>query len=139
MTALPDVNVLLAVAWPNHQHHAVATAWFGAAAGKGWATCALTELAFVRLSSNPAFTRQAVSPATALELLAQLKQVGKHRAWDELPGAGLLKGLTLAGHQQVMDAYLLRLAEAKRGTFVTFDRGARAFARDARHVLLLSP
>ena len=32
--ALLDTNVLLALAWPNHQHHAQAHAWFAA---HGWA------------------------------------------------------------------------------------------------------
>jgi predicted nucleic acid-binding protein len=26
--ALPDANVLLALAWPNHQHHERAHGWF---------------------------------------------------------------------------------------------------------------
>ncbi|MFN0130032.1 MAG: hypothetical protein ACKV19_25485 [Verrucomicrobiales bacterium] len=42
--ALLDTNVLLALAWPNHQHHAQAHTWFSANAKKGWATCALTQL-----------------------------------------------------------------------------------------------
>ncbi|MDB6039699.1 MAG: hypothetical protein JWM99_3540 [Verrucomicrobiales bacterium] len=40
-TALLDTNVLLALAWPNHQHHAVAHRWFAKHTEQGWATCAL--------------------------------------------------------------------------------------------------
>ena len=28
MIALPDVNVLVALAWPNHVHHEQARGWF---------------------------------------------------------------------------------------------------------------
>lgn len=139
MTALPDVNVLLAIAWPNHQHHAPAVAWFNEAAESGWATCALTELGFVRISANPSFTRQTASPASALEVLFQLQKVGKHRYWNELPGADILRGAALAGHQQVTDAYLLKLAESKRGLLVTFDRALQMNSKDSKHVRLLSP
>ena len=41
---LLDVNVLIALAWPNHLHHAVALSWFEANVESGWATCAVTEL-----------------------------------------------------------------------------------------------
>ena len=139
MTALPDVNVLLAIAWPNHQHHAAAVAWFEEAAEDGWATCALTELGFVRISANPSFTRQPASPASALEVLSRLQKVGKHRSWNELPGADILRGVALAGHQQVTDSYLLKLAESKRGSLVTFDRALRLHAGSSKHVRLLSP
>ncbi|MCC6764048.1 MAG: hypothetical protein IT293_05225 [Deltaproteobacteria bacterium] len=50
--ALLDTNVLLALAWPNHQHHSAAHGWFAARAKKGWATCAFTQLGFIRLSSR---------------------------------------------------------------------------------------
>ena len=39
MTALLDVNVLMALAWPNHVHHAPARSWFNARRKSGWATC----------------------------------------------------------------------------------------------------
>jgi toxin-antitoxin system PIN domain toxin len=139
VTALPDVNVLLAVAWPNHQHHAAAVAWFESATDSGWATCALTELGFVRISANPSFTRQPASAASAIEVLSQLRKVGKHRYWNELPGADTLRGVALAGHQQVTDAYLLKLAESKRGLLVTFDRALQMNSNRSKHVRLLSP
>jgi predicted nucleic acid-binding protein len=50
---LLDVNVLLALAWPNHQFHAAALRELQPRRGR-WATCALTQLGFIRLSSNPA-------------------------------------------------------------------------------------
>jgi hypothetical protein len=51
--ALLDTNVLLALAWPNHQHHGPAHTWFAQHAKKGRATCAFTQLGFIRLLSTP--------------------------------------------------------------------------------------
>jgi hypothetical protein len=48
---LLDVNVLLAVARPNHQFHAAGLLTAG---GSVWATCGLTQLDFTRLSADPA-------------------------------------------------------------------------------------
>lgn len=36
MTMLLDVNVLVALAWPNHVHHVSARRWFAAEAAQGW-------------------------------------------------------------------------------------------------------
>jgi len=55
---LLDINVLLALAWPNHQLNRRARKRF-ISSSERWATCAVTQLGFIRLSSNPA----AVSPA----------------------------------------------------------------------------
>ena len=43
MIALPDVNTLIALAWPNHVHHDAARSWFVANRAAGWATCTLAE------------------------------------------------------------------------------------------------
>ena len=54
MVGLFDVNVLVALAWPNHVHHARALDWFREHSPLGWATCSITETGFVRVSSNRA-------------------------------------------------------------------------------------
>lgn len=134
---LLDVNVLLAIAWPTHQHHGLAQAWFAKEAPHGWATCALTQLGFVRLSSNPAFTRQAVSPLDAIELLQELIGVGRHVFWSELPPVKVLASLPLVGHQQVNDALLVRAAELHRGSVVTFDKAMLAHDASGKRVTVL--
>jgi predicted nucleic acid-binding protein len=53
LISLPDVNVLLALAWTNHIHHDAAHRWFAHNAEAGWATCLHTQSAFLRLSLNP--------------------------------------------------------------------------------------
>lgn len=119
MIRLLDVNVLLALAWPNHQHHAAAHVWFRQSAGDGWATCALTQLAFVRLSSNPAYTQASVSPSAAADLLSRLVAHGRHRYWDVLPAVSVAALTHAPGHAQVLDAYLVQLAKHRRGRLST--------------------
>jgi predicted nucleic acid-binding protein len=41
---LLDVNVLVALLVPEHQHHDAAIEWFAAEANQGWATCAVQSL-----------------------------------------------------------------------------------------------
>jgi hypothetical protein len=43
MTALLDVNVLIALGWPDHVHHAAARHWFGQSCSNGWATTPITS------------------------------------------------------------------------------------------------
>ena len=48
-------------------------------------TCGLTELAFIRLSSNPAFTRNAVTPYEAATFLERLVALEQHEHRSGLP------------------------------------------------------
>jgi toxin-antitoxin system PIN domain toxin len=126
MTAvLLDVNVLIALMWPAHEGHKRAQAWFGQNAGQGWATCPFTQAAFVRIVSNPAFSRDAVTPKEAVGLLAANLQHKGHQFWaDEIDIVSAIGPLSerVQGHQQVTDAYLLGLAIHKKGKLGTMDR-----------------
>jgi uncharacterized protein len=135
--ALLDANVLLALAWPNHQFHAAAHAWFASEAGKGWATCALTQLAFVRLSANPAYTPRPVTPFEACRLLGQWTARSEHEFWSEQPPPQPSDFARALGRQQVNDSYLLRLAEHHRGTVVTFDGRLRALTTTSAGLIVL--
>lgn len=119
--AVLDTNVLLALAWPNHQHHAKAHAWFGKNARSGWATCAFTQLGFIRLSSNPAYTPGSVTPAEAAALLSELTTHRSHRFWPSPPAAKSAIFIRALGHQQVNDAWLVEVARKNRGRLVTLD------------------
>lgn len=134
---LLDINVLLALAWPNHQHHQAAHRWFGEESTGGWATCVLTQLAFVRLSSNPAYTSEAVSPRDAVVLLERMTAHARHHFWAELPPLEVDGFASVMGHQQVMDAYLVRLARHHRGRVATFDTRLAAHAREGAEVALI--
>ena len=126
MTAvLLDVNVLIALLWPAHESHQRAQSWFGQNAGAGWATCPFTQAAFVRIVSNPAFSRDAVTPKEAVNLLAANVRHRAHQFWgDEIDIVTVVWPFVerLSGHQQVTDAYLLGLARHKRGKLGTMDR-----------------
>ena len=71
MTYLLDVNVLIALAWPNHVHHAGATRWFAEVHEAGWATTPTTESGFVRISSNARVFPEGVTPGQAAEVLGR--------------------------------------------------------------------
>lgn len=119
--ALLDTNVLLALAWPNHQHHAQAHAWFAARAKKGWATCAFTQLGFIRLSSNPTYTANAVSPLDAATLLQQWTRLKTHRFWTSPAADNPAIYARAIGHQQVNDAWLVEVARRNSGWLITLD------------------
>jgi uncharacterized protein len=136
--ALLDVNVLLALTWPNHQHHVAAHDWFGREGRRGWATCALTQLSFIRLSSNPAYTPAVVTPTQATDLLRKLVGHRAHRYWKTLPEPEPLMFAHALGHQQVQDAYLVRVAERYRGRLVTFDRRVAVHATGVESVHVIN-
>ena len=133
-TALLDINILTALLWPAHEHHEVAHAWFGGRADAPWATCSLTQLGFVRIVSNPSFSRDALSSVEALALLAENLAHPGHQFWtDSLQVPTAVKEMEprLQGHKQLTDAYLLALAHRRKGVLATFDRGLRTLAGDA--------
>ncbi|MGC2481470.1 MAG: TA system VapC family ribonuclease toxin [Candidatus Sulfotelmatobacter sp.] len=126
MTAyLLDVNVLIALAWPEHRQHSLVRAWFGKNRAKGWATCPLVQAGFVRILSNPAFSSHSVAIPEAVEALRVSLGDDAHQFWPDsisFPDAvGLLRG-RISGHQQVTDAYLVALAIRHRGKLATLDR-----------------
>jgi toxin-antitoxin system PIN domain toxin len=132
-TALLDLNILTALLWPAHEHHDTAHRWFHARGNACWATCALTQLGVVRIVSNPAFSRDALSPPGAVALLAANLSHAAHEFWTEtlqLPAA--IKGMEpgVQGYRQLTDAYLLALANHRKGVLATFDRGLRSLADD---------
>jgi uncharacterized protein len=130
-TALLDVNVLTALLWPAHEHHDAAHHWFETRRGGHWATTPLTQLGFVRIVSNPAFSRDALSPPEAVALLAENLAHAAHEFWAEaLPVPDAVDGMDaeLRGHQQLTDAYLLAVARHRKGLLATFDRGVRTLA-----------
>lgn len=125
MIALLDVNVLVALAWPNHLHHGAAHRWFAHQKSLGWATCPVTQSGFVRVSSNPTVFPDARQPAEALALLDRIARVEGHHFWVDdvsLVSAEEFLGLALTGHRQVTDAHLLCLARRRGGRLATFDR-----------------
>jgi uncharacterized protein len=132
MTAyLLDVNVLIALSWPEHTQHTVARRWFAKHRAKGWATCPLAQAGFVRIVSNPAFSSRSVSVQQAIEGLVDSLRDDAHQFWpDSISLAEVMRLLTepIRGHQQITDAYLVALAIRNKGKLATLDRGMQQWA-----------
>ncbi len=126
---LLDVNMLVALLWPAHESHGAVQRWFGRHSRLGWVTCPFTEAGFVRILSNPAFSRDAVAPREAVRVLGASLNHPSHRFWKDAIGYGEAVEAfeeRLAGYRQVTDAYLLGLAIHNDGKLATLDRAIPA-------------
>ena len=124
MRALLDVNVLLALLDSDHVDHGRAHDWLDAEIEAGWASCPITENGFVRIISQPRYPSP-VAPAEAIAVLSRACSGGHHEFWScdvSVLDARIVDSSRLHGPRQVTDAYLLALATAHDGRFVTFDR-----------------
>lgn len=128
---LLDANLLLALAWPSHQFHAQAHHWFAAHSKQGWATCAFTQVAFIRLSSNPAYSPDAVQPQDAARLLQQWTKHKAHRFWNSPPADSPVIYSYALGHQQVNDAWLVEVVRQNKGKLATLDARLSAHATES--------
>lgn len=128
MVYLIDINVMLALAWPNHPHHQAAIRWMDARDPReGWATCATIQLGFVRISSQPKFSSHHVTPGAATDMLARWIADPRHVYWQEeqagLTGSAFQRLLpTILTHRFVTDGFLVSVASANDGKLATFDR-----------------
>jgi toxin-antitoxin system PIN domain toxin len=134
--SLLDVNVLIALHDQQHVHHAMAAEWFTAHAAQGWASCPLTQNGVLRIMSQPAYPN-AQPLGLLMALFARSFAAPVHAFWpDDLSvvDAARFNAAHMHGHRQITDLYLLALAVARGGRFVTFDtrvpmsavRGAKA-------------
>lgn len=134
MSFLLDVNVLLALCWEELEFHSAARTWFSRHATKSeWATCALTESAFLRLSMNPRLFPVPATFREALGVLDALRMVPGHRFLEQSGPftESDLPSRQVRGYKQVVDATLLGLARRSGSKFATFDRGLETLASGA--------
>lgn len=125
MIYLLDVNVLLAMGYTTHVHHALVWRWLGeqraqhAPFGVKLATCAITELGFVRIASGgarlAASVREARSALAILKLREQMMFFSDRVYTSELPG-------WVTKSPQTTDGHLVMLARANGARLVTLDR-----------------
>jgi len=78
MVALLDVNVLIALFDPAHVHHEAAHTWFEVNRKYRWATCPLTENAFIRVLSNPSYPGQSTTIEDAVLRLSTFCSEREH-------------------------------------------------------------
>lgn len=124
---LLDVNVLIALSWPIHPFHSVATRRMNASR-EHWATCALTQLGFLRISSTASANPSPKTPGEAFALLAVMTRDPLHVYLDNLAAPSEDWMNRAHGPSQITDAYLLALAELHGATFLTFDNRLRALS-----------
>ncbi len=124
MRALLDVNVLIAIHDPDHVHHRLATEWLNRNIRSGWASCSLTQNGCLRIMAQPGYSNPQALPVL-VQMLQRSTQSSTHAFWAE-PVSILDRDRFEHAHihspRQLTDLYLLALAVAHRGRFVTFDQ-----------------
>lgn len=133
--SLLDVNVLIALAFPNQASHRAAHEWFAAQPDRKWASCPLTQAGFLRVATRIlGGTREALH--AAFLALDQNCQSPGHRFWPtpvDLRALDVRQRSRLTGPSQITDLQLLLAARHHRGQLVTFDTGLRVLAAAAGH------
>jgi toxin-antitoxin system PIN domain toxin len=121
--ALLDINVLVALLDADHVHHLAARSWFVREIDRGWASCAITQNGVIRVMSLPRYPNP-VTTAEAADRLHSATSDSHHAYWPcsiSLLDGGIVDRSYLHGPRQITDVYLLALAVANDGCFVTFD------------------
>ena len=115
MTYLLDISTLLAWLWKNHAAHDRVLAW---EEGIPVALCPLTELGFLRISTQPAF---GASMDDARKMLTDFMSV---RALEFVPcDVSALSGTPATASGKVTDFYLANLAAGRGMKLATLDSG----------------
>jgi uncharacterized protein len=127
LTALLDVNALIALVDADHVHHEAMRGWFLTSQSAGWATCPLTENGMVRVLSRPAYRSGQRAPVEIVDVLIALKGAfgDSHEFWPDdvsITDESRFESALIAGTRQVTDVYLLGLAARHKGVVVSFDR-----------------
>ena len=133
MVSLLDVNMLIALAWPNHVHHEIALRWFKKHQASGWATCPISQRGFTRVSSDAQIMPQARSPKEARRLLQRIVALPYHTFWNDdisIATSEFIAPEKLFGYRQITDAHLLALALRHGGRLVTLDERIQALVPD---------
>jgi toxin-antitoxin system PIN domain toxin len=137
---LPDVNVWLASAWARHAKHPIAKRWLDAQDDE-LAFCRVTEMALLRLVSNPAVAgADTRTRRQAWDLLEQLEADPRVRVLDEPQGlVPLWRAFSKRddrSHLLWTDDYLAAFAQAADADLVTLDRGLRTRYPSVRVLVL---
>lgn len=119
---LLDVNVLIALAWDDHVHHARAHAWFARLTSQTFTTCNVTQSGFLRVSLNPKVVNCNLGVSGIFAKLESFTKHPSHKFWED--GALQTKSPVwqkVASHNQVTDTNLLLIAHRNGGKLVTLD------------------
>lgn len=128
MITLLDASVLIALGDAGHVHEASALRFFEQeAVPGGWATCPMTENAFLRILSHPSYPRTLGTPMESRRVLERLLASPGHQFWpDDLSLTDSRLHPELPASKHLTDHFLLALAVKHAGRFATFDSGIKA-------------
>lgn len=123
---LLDVNVWLAAVWARHSQHRTAKHWFDAEDDEV-AFCRVTQMALLRLITNPAITRDdTLTRRQAWNLLEHLSSDPRVRFLTEPQGLVPLWAAFSKrddrSHLLWTDDYIAAFAQSSSAELVTFDR-----------------
>jgi toxin-antitoxin system PIN domain toxin len=123
MRYLLDVNALIALAHTGHLFHAKARSWYlsVAASARGFHTCSITEIGFVRVSVVTGLQPDIATAKQALDALKSSSRIRFELIPDDI-GAAQLPAF-VKRPQAITDGHLLELARKNSMQLVTFDRG----------------
>jgi predicted nucleic acid-binding protein len=117
MTYLLDVNTVLALLWATHSHHQRAQAW---AKRKALALCPISELGFLRISSNPRGFGIPMNQARAL-----LEEFCRKAQPTFVADSISARAISTDSFKTITDDYLAALAHKHGMLLATFDGGIR--------------
>ncbi len=121
--SLLDVNVVLAIVDPAHEHHVLAWDWFEDVGRHHFATCPTVQNGVVRIASSAAYPNRPGDVDVVRQVVARLTQQRGHEFWpDTVSVVSDFASTTGLSSRNVTDVCLAALAESHNGVLVTFDR-----------------
>ena len=120
---LLDANVLIAMGDPTHVQHGRTQRWFHSEPGRAWATCPLTENAFLRIIGGVNYPGTIGEPQVLRTVLQQMCSFPGHQFWEDdlsLRDTKAFPALPSAKH--LTDIYLLALAVKHHAKLATLDQ-----------------
>ena len=83
MRHLLDVNVVLAIIDPAHEHHEAAFSWFGRIGRAEFATCPIVENGVLRIASSAAYPNRPGDVDVVCQVLSGLCSLPGHAFWGD--------------------------------------------------------
>ncbi|HEY5224219.1 MAG TPA: hypothetical protein VIJ18_14375 [Microbacteriaceae bacterium] len=75
---LLDVNVLIALAWPQHVHHIRSHAWFDVLKEE-WATTPITEAGYLHVTMSAAVVGSSIRASEAIASHSSIRALPRHK------------------------------------------------------------
>jgi uncharacterized protein len=120
-----DVNLLVTMHLPGSNSFSQVQHWFSMIGSKNFATCAITQAGFIRVSTQLAVIGGAIDVSEAKVALQRLTARSEHAYWPiDISYLEAVEPFEtrMLGYRQITDAYLLGLAIHHRGKLATLDR-----------------